>query len=97
VKNPLRDRGDIRIAGAATGLGCSVVISLLIGILGGLFIDRWLGTEPIFTLIGVVLGLATAGYLLYELATLGRTDRRTPPEGPGAARRPPEVPEVDEE
>ncbi|HET7038214.1 MAG TPA: AtpZ/AtpI family protein [Thermomicrobiaceae bacterium] len=61
---------------AATGLGCSVVVSLLITVVGGVYLDRWLGTEPLFTLLGLALGLATAGYMLYELATLGQPTRR---------------------
>jgi hypothetical protein len=47
------------------------VVSLLLCIGGGIFLDRWLDTSPIFTLIGMVLGLITAGYTLYELAVLG--------------------------
>jgi hypothetical protein len=40
---------------------------------GGIFLDRWLDTSPVFTLIGMGLGLASAGYSLYELAVLGDT------------------------
>lgn len=76
------------MASAATGLGCSVVVALLICVLGGIFLDQWLGTEPIFTLVGVVLGLATAGYLLYELATYGQPAKRRSRSGkPGAGER----------
>jgi hypothetical protein len=35
---------------------------------------------PIFTIVGVVLGVATAGYLLYQLTMLSR---------PGPGERPP--------
>lgn len=61
--------------GAASGIGCSVAVSLLLCIGAGVFIDRWLGTEPIGVLIGLTLGLVAAGYSLYELAVLGRSDR----------------------
>jgi ATP synthase protein I len=47
------------------------VVSLLLCIGGGILLDRWLGTSPLLTLIGVGLGLITAGYSLYELAVLG--------------------------
>ena len=76
MKSPLRTRREWQLASAATGLGCSVVVSLLITLVGGVYLDRWLGTEPIFTLVGLVLGLATAGYMLYELATLGQPSKR---------------------
>lgn len=70
---PPRDQQrDMRMIGLATGLAFSVIASLVICILGGLFLDQWTGTQPIFTLVGVFLGLATAGYFLYELASVNR-------------------------
>jgi F0F1-type ATP synthase assembly protein I len=60
------------MVGMATGLAFSVVASLLIGIVGGLLIDRLIGTQPIFTLIGLFFGLGAAGYSLYELAVFSR-------------------------
>lgn len=76
-ENPLgsRTQRDWRMAGAASGIGCTVVASLLICIGGGILLDRWLGIEPIGVLVGVALGLAAAGYSLYELTTLGNPDR----------------------
>ncbi|MEZ4520363.1 MAG: AtpZ/AtpI family protein [Thermomicrobiales bacterium] len=76
-KNPLgsQTQRDWRMAGAASGIGCTVVISLLICIGGGIFLDRWLGIEPVGVLTGVALGLAAAGYSLYELTVLGDSDR----------------------
>jgi F0F1-type ATP synthase assembly protein I len=77
MENPLGDTNqrDLQAVGAATGLGCTVVVSLLLCIVGGVLLDSWLGTAPIFVLIGVALGLAAAGYALYELAVLGQPDR----------------------
>jgi ATP synthase protein I len=75
VQNPLGDRKDWQTLAAASSLGCSVVTSLLLTIVGGVLLDRWAGTSPIFTMIGIFLGLATAGYLLYELAMLSRPDK----------------------
>lgn len=63
------------MVGAASGIGCSVVVSLLVTIGGGVFLDRWLGIEPVGVLTGVALGLAAAGYSLYELTMLGDPDR----------------------
>jgi ATP synthase protein I len=64
-------RKDWQAVGAATGLGCSVVVSLLLCIGGGILLDRWLGTTPIFVLIGVAVGLFASGYSLYELTKIG--------------------------
>jgi len=76
-KNPLESgtQRDWRAIGAASGIGCTVVVSLLICIGGGVLLDRWLGTEPIGVLSGVALGLIAAGYALYELAVVGDPDR----------------------
>ncbi|HEX5165104.1 MAG TPA: AtpZ/AtpI family protein [Thermomicrobiales bacterium] len=77
MEDPLGDTNqrDFQAVGAASGLGCTVVVSLLLCIGGGVLLDNWLGTSPVFVLIGVALGLAAAGYALYELAVLGQPDR----------------------
>jgi ATP synthase protein I len=71
-ENPLEDRRQLRAIGLAAGLGCSVVAGLVICIIGGILLDRWLDTTPIFTLIGVLLGILVAGNQLYRLAKYGR-------------------------
>ncbi|MGC4105462.1 MAG: AtpZ/AtpI family protein [Thermomicrobiales bacterium] len=57
--------------GVASGLGCSIVASLVVFIVGGIFLDRFLGTAPVLLLVGVGIGLIAAGYQLYELTKLG--------------------------
>lgn len=66
---------DWQAIGTASGLGCTVVVGLFLCIGAGVYLDRWLGTSPILVLVGVALGLAVAGYSLYELAVLGVPDR----------------------
>ena len=76
MENPLGGtQRDWQAVGAASGLGCTVVVSLLLCIGGGILLDRWLETSPIFTLSGMLLGLFAAGYSLYELAVLGSPER----------------------
>ncbi|HUG17134.1 MAG TPA: AtpZ/AtpI family protein [Thermomicrobiales bacterium] len=76
LENPLGGtRRDWQAVGAASGIGCTVVVSLLLCIGGGILLDRWLETSPIFTLSGMMLGLMAAGYSLYELAVLGSPAR----------------------
>ncbi len=77
-----RERQDWRAIGAASGLGCSIVASLLLCIGGGILLDRWLGTSPVLTLVGVVVGLVVSGYLLYKLAVMD------PPRRPSIRPRP---------
>lgn len=81
-------RASLGAAGAAAGLGCAVVVSLLVLIGGGLWIDQVAGTTPVFTLIGVALGLAAAGYQLYELTRIGVKDREPGPLGRRLSRMP---------
>ena len=72
------ENDDVRAAGVAAGLGCSIVVSIIFCIVGGILLDEWLDTSPLLTLIGVALGLFVAGYQLYELAMLGQKDRKPP-------------------
>jgi ATP synthase protein I len=46
-------------------------ISVVLGVGGGLLIDSWLHTSPIFTLIGVVLGIGAAMYTIWDVARKG--------------------------
>ena len=61
------------------GMGWYVALTIIGGIGGGVLVDSWLGTEPIFTLIGLFGGLLLAfwgGYfLLMEAIGKGRRNR----------------------
>jgi F0F1-type ATP synthase assembly protein I len=37
-----------------------LAVTVLVGGALGYLVDRWLGTSPIFTLVGLVLGIAAA-------------------------------------
>jgi len=67
---------QVRATGVAAGLGCSIVATVVLCIVGGVLLDREFGTEPWLTLTGVGLAIAAAGYQLYELSTLGRPGKR---------------------
>ena len=73
------DQQELRVIGVATGLGCSIVVALILCIGGGVLLDRQFGTSPVFTLLGVALGLATAGYQLWELAKVGNSKAQAGP------------------
>lgn len=73
------DQQDLRVIGVATGLGCSIVVALILCIGGGVLLDRQFGTSPVFTLLGVALGMATAGYQLWELAKVGNSKEQVGP------------------
>jgi ATP synthase protein I len=54
--------------GIAFDLGLRLGISVGIGLGGGLLLDWWLHTSPIFTLIGMVLGIGAAMYTIWDVA-----------------------------
>ena len=60
-----RRRGRI---GVAFDLGLRLGISVILGLGGGLLLDSWLHTSPIFTLIGMVLGIGAAMYTIWDVA-----------------------------
>jgi hypothetical protein len=54
-------------------------VALLLCIGGGVLLDRQFGTSPVFTLLGVALGMAAAGYQLWELAKVGNSKAQAGP------------------
>ena len=54
--------------GMAFDLGIRLGVSVILGLGGGLLLDNWLKTSPIFTLIGMVLGIAAAMYTIWDVA-----------------------------
>ena len=49
---------------------------MVTGILGGRWIDDQLGTAPILLLGGILLGLASSGYVMYLIFSLQRAGNR---------------------
>ena len=45
-----------------SSIGMTLVLATVIGLAGGYFLDRWLGTSPWLILIGLGLGIA-AGFV----------------------------------
>ena len=54
--------------GIAFDLGLRLGIAVILGLGGGLLLDSWLHTSPIFTLAGMVLGIAAAMYTIWDVA-----------------------------
>ena len=54
--------------GLAFDLGLRLGVSILIGLGGGLVVDNWLQTSPLFTLIGMVLGIGAAMVTIWNVA-----------------------------
>ena len=50
-----------------TGLGWYVATCIVVGVAGGVFLDKWSGLKPLFTLLGLLLGLTAAFYGLIKM------------------------------
>ena len=65
---PEGDARSSRSIGIAFDLGLRLGISVILGLGGGLLLDAWLSTSPIFTLIGMVVGISAAMYTIWDVA-----------------------------
>jgi len=55
-------RNGLAAAMSLIGIGWYFAICIVGGIVGGLLLDGWLDTKPLFSLIGLALGLTVAFY-----------------------------------
>lgn len=78
---------DLRKVATASTLGFGVAVSLALLVGGGVWLDQRLDLAPVFTLVGLALGLLSAGYQLYELTLVGQDDRDNGPLGRALERR----------
>lgn len=61
----------IKDLGYLSTVGMAMAISIAIGAIGGYYLDRWLGTQPWFALVGLGVGIAAAFrnlFILYKKA-----------------------------
>jgi F0F1-type ATP synthase assembly protein I len=65
---PRQDANASGNIGIAFDLGLRLGISVIVGLGGGLLLDAWLRASPIFTLIGMVLGIGAAMYTIWDVA-----------------------------
>ena len=50
-----------------TGVGFFVAGSIVLGVVGGRWLDSKLNTEPIWTIVGLILGIVVAFYGVYTM------------------------------
>lgn len=55
-----------RSVGELAAIGMTMVVATVLGLAGGFFLDRWLGTAPWLTLIGLGLGIVAAFVSLFR-------------------------------
>lgn len=56
------------------GVGFYIATCIVIGVAVGLLLDDWLGTNPIFLMVCLFLGLAVAFYGTYRMVRLVSED-----------------------
>lgn len=61
--------------GLVLDLGMRMGLSVVIGIGGGVLLDNWAHTSPLFTLLGVVVGVGAAMYSIWDVARSGMRPR----------------------
>ena len=57
------------------GVGWYVGLSILGGVLAGLWLDDRFSTRPLFVIIGLLLGMAVAVYGVYKMLALISNDK----------------------
>jgi len=57
----------LREAGPYLGIGTSLAVTVLAGVGAGYWLDGKLGTQPLFLLIGAVLGMLVAFWNFFKL------------------------------
>jgi ATP synthase protein I len=69
-----------RQIGNLSGVGLTLVICTVLGLAGGYYLDRWLGTGPWLLLVGLLFGIAAGFVNLFRAVGMwdgGRDDRRS--------------------
>ena len=61
------NRGTLVVVLQLVGVGWYVAVCIILGLLGGLWLDSKLDTLPIFTLVGVLLGTVLTFYGVYRM------------------------------
>jgi ATP synthase protein I len=63
---------------AIVGAGFQFAFAILLFLGGGVLLDRWLGTRPVFTLLGVAIGLGAGLYVFILRVTAASRDGEGP-------------------
>ena len=67
LTEPAVQRTKRALIARLVGVGWFVALTIAGGAIGGLALDGWLGTGPVLTLVGVLVGLAFAVAGMYRM------------------------------
>jgi F0F1-type ATP synthase assembly protein I len=59
-------RKQLRQLGRLSAIGIEIALSVVVGLIGGRWLDNKLNTEPFLTVLGMVLGVAAGFRSLYR-------------------------------
>jgi F0F1-type ATP synthase assembly protein I len=70
-------------AASLLGIGWFFATAILLGVLLGYWLDQITGLEPLFIILGIILGLAVAGVGGFRMLQqfLRQMEKTTPPKG----------------
>ena len=73
---PTGEQSTWKALGELSSLGVAMVLATIIGLGGGYYLDRWLGTSPWLLLTGLGFGIVAAAVNFYRtIKTLNEQDR----------------------
>lgn len=67
------NNSTLRILSLTTGMGCSVAVVLIAFIGGGIFLDGRFDSSPLWTLVGVAVGVIAVGMEMAAIVRLSKT------------------------
>jgi len=68
-KHELKKKHSVgRALSLVTQLGLQMAVCIVLGVAIGIFLDRWLGTMPIFIIIFTIFGSGAAIKMIYDIA-----------------------------
>ena len=71
---------QLKLAGRFAGVGFELAAAVVLGYLGGGYLDRWLGTSPYLAYAGLVCGIIAGFRNLILLARSSQEQSQDPPE-----------------
>ena len=70
VRSPMSESGPgLGYLVLFTEIGFTLLVTTLLGVLGGYWLDGQLGTLPIFAMAGFLVGAGTGAYGIYKLVS----------------------------
>jgi ATP synthase protein I len=63
--SPNKEKSILQMADLVT-MGMAMVLCIVMGLIAGIYLDKWLETEPIFTLVFIFGGILAGFRIMYK-------------------------------